>query len=215
MKLSACPAFIFDFDGTLVDSRADLATSMNYSLKKLGYPEKSFETLVSYIGGGRDEFIGLAFETDDSDLKERALGIFNKHYSEHCTDQTYLYPKAESVLNQLKEKSQLFILSNKPVSFIRPILNHFSLTDCFQEILGQYSLASVKPDPEGILHIIEKYKLKPERTYMIGDHHTDMEAGKNAGIQTIYCQYGFGSPSNTADPDHSISGLEEMLQFTC
>jgi len=204
-------ALIFDLDGTLIDSSKDLAAAMNHTLSSLGYKEKKQKTLASYIGDGLDIFLGRAFETDDKKLIAVAKPIFQKHYSENTVKHTYLFENVKETLEQFHTAGKLlFIFSNKPQDFIRPILDHFGISHCFTEMIGQYQFKNIKPHPEAIHYLLGKYKLDPSTTLMVGDNHTDIEAGHNAGIKTVFCSFGMGTRSEKVKADYEIGKFDEL-----
>ncbi|HXN06856.1 MAG TPA: HAD hydrolase-like protein, partial [Nitrospiria bacterium] len=121
---------IFDLDGTLLDTKGDLATSVNLCLTDLGYPAKAPETIYGYIGNGVRSLIGKAIGQESGAGFEHAISIFRKHYMEHLTDTTRFYPGVEEILQFFKEK-QKALVTNKPADYTRKIVDGLGIRDYF------------------------------------------------------------------------------------
>ncbi|MFQ5443740.1 MAG: HAD hydrolase-like protein, partial [Nitrospinales bacterium] len=113
--------FVFDFDGTLVDSKHDIAESVNHTLADLGYPQLPEETIISYIGDGVQTLLTRALAPHPFDDIPKAQDIFTKHYEKHLLDRTEFYPNCRETLNFFSQKKYA-IFSNKPTRFIKSIL---------------------------------------------------------------------------------------------
>ncbi|MBU1076623.1 MAG: HAD-IA family hydrolase [Spirochaetes bacterium] len=202
---------IFDLDGTLIDSFEDIADAINKMLAELHLPVRENEVIYSYIGVGLEYLIEKATAGSyDQKFLDNALAVFRKHYKGNMVNKTRCYPGVESVLRSLSKKDQLFILTNKNVEFSSAILKKLGILSLFKEVFGPPKTPRIKPDPAGIALIIEKYKSDTGSVYMIGDNYTDIEAGKNAGIRTVFCEYGRGILSEKAVPDFRIKEFKEL-----
>jgi len=185
---------IFDLDGTLIDSREDLATGVNLTRRDFHLPALSLETVVGYIGDGVRKLCERAFQDTGIPLEE-TLPVMKKHYGEHLLDKTLLYPGVADGLRELhRHGCDLAVVTNKPVEATRKILAGLQVVDQFREIVGNGSGFALKPDPAALLHILQITGCRPENTYMIGDHYTDLESGRHAGVKRIYATWGFGNP---------------------
>lgn len=124
---------------------------------------------------------------------------------------TRFYPSGREILDHFHDKKQA-ICSNKPEDFVRRILQSLDSMDCFDAILGGDSLKSKKPDPEGLLHLLDLFQCSPEQTVLIGDSPVDIEAGKRAGVVTCVVSFGFGDPKEitSAGPDCCVDHLSEL-----
>ncbi len=188
---------IFDLDGTLVDSRQDIATALNLTRNHYGLPPLPVETVTEYIGNGSRKLLerGLR-ELPNLNFKE-AMDRNGKFYLDHLTDQTTLYSGvSEGVVKLYEAGFKLAVLSNKAGVFTRKILSHFQLADYFCVILGGDDLRELKPHPEGILHAMKVSGADASSTWMVGDHSTDLEAAARGNVRSIFCNYGLG---NTGD----------------
>jgi phosphoglycolate phosphatase len=205
---------IFDLDGTLVDSGVDLANAINHARQIYQLPPRPVEEVIKYIGYGVDNLIRQSIpEMDATKFSELKL-IFQSYYAAHCTEATIMYPGVAETLQFYQHKRKA-IVSNKPYQFLISILNHLGIANHFQTIIGEDSCPWKKPAPEPLLLVSEQLSVAPERSVMIGDWITDMEAGKLAGMSTIGCLYGIGDPEEVIQyhPDYTIRTFSELQEI--
>ena len=220
-SLSASPAkglvarkislIVYDFDGTLVDTLFDIADAVNLSLNELGLRTLSRATIRKYVGKGVERLMAQSIDgTGYTDLP-RAVGLFRRHYSENQMNHTRFYPSGREILDHFRDKKQA-ICSNKPEDFVRRILESLKSLDYFDAILGGDSVESKKPDPEGLLHLLDRFQCSPEMAVLVGDSPVDIETGKRAGVYTCIVNYGVGNPKEiaSANPDCCIDHLSEL-----
>jgi phosphoglycolate phosphatase len=203
---------IFDLDGTLIDSRLDLANSVNYARTRLGMPILPNELIYSYVGDGASMLIRRAFgrEPSEAELHE-ALEIFLGHYRLHLLDNTVLYPGVLEALNALHSLT-LAVLTNKPVNPSNAILIGLGVKERFAVVYGGNSFEQKKPDPMGVHKILEETSISRERTLMVGDSRIDIQTGSNAQIATCGVTYGLASETVAeARPDFLIHDLRELV----
>ena len=211
MNKHSVSLIIYDFDGTLVDTLFDIADAVNLSLKGLGLRVLSRETIRKYVGKGVERLMGQAINgTGCADLP-LAVELFRKHYSKNLMNFTRFYPSGREILDHFCDKKQA-ICSNKPEEFVRRILGSLGSLDYFDAILGGDSLKSKKPDPEGLLYLLDRFQCSSAEAVMVGDSPVDIETGKRAGVYTCLVNYGFGDPKEIilAEPDCSIDHLSEL-----
>lgn len=182
---------LFDFDGTLLDSRKDLANAVNHARNRLGLEPLPVSLIASYIGNGVDVLLKKALHEVDDETRRIAKGYFKSHYEVHCTDETRLYPGVREVLDTFKNR-KLVLVSNKPQEFCHQIMEAVDIDHYFTLIMGEESCPTKKPDPGPILEALRQLNCPKEAACMIGDWTTDVEAGKKAGVHTIACLYGIG-----------------------
>ena len=206
--------FVFDFDGTLVDTKKDIADSVNRTLKELELRTLDRETLYTFIGKGVNHLMTRSLEGTGYDDLPRAIKIFMRHYEEHLMDQTDLFPNCRETLEHFAHKENT-ILSNKPTHFITQILDALDCRAPFSTIIGGDRMPAKKPDPGGLLHILEQHRMPPEETLMIGDSLVDVATGKRAGVKTCGVTYGHAGRESleSAQPDWIIDDLSELKQF--
>ncbi len=205
---------VFDFDGTLVDTKKDIADAVNRTLKELGLRTLDREVLYTFIGKGVNHLMTRSLEGTGCNDLPRAIDAFMKHYEAHLMDHTHLFPNCRETLEHFSHKANT-ILSNKPTRFITQILDALDCRTPFSTILGGDSMPAKKPDPGGLHHILEQHRVRPEATLMIGDSLVDVETGKRAGVKTCGVTYGHAGRATleTAQPDWIIDDLLELKQF--
>ena len=205
---------VFDFDGTLVDTKKDIADSVNRTLKELELRTLDREVLYTFIGKGVNHLMTRSLEGTGCDDLPRAIDAFMKHYEAHMMDQTGLFPNCRETLEHFFHKENT-ILSNKPTRFITQILDALDCRAPFSTIIGGDRMPAKKPDPGGLHHILEQHRVRPEETLMIGDSLVDIATGKRAGVKTCGVTYGHAGRESleTAQPDWIIDDLSELKQF--
>lgn len=203
---------IFDLDGTLADTRADLATGINLMRAHYGLPPVSMEIVESYIGDGVRKLVERSLQGADVNVDE-ALALNRKFYAEHMLGETALYPGVAEGLEKLSGAGHaLAVLSNKPGDPSRVILNHLGVDGLFFRIIGGGDVPNLKPAPDGIIALMEESGVLPENTWMLGDHHTDLEVAHNAGVKSGFVTYGIGHPGEFS-ADQVWNGFAELVEF--
>jgi phosphoglycolate phosphatase len=205
---------VFDFDGTLVDTKKDIADSVNRTLQELELPTLDRETLYTLIGKGVNHLMTQTLKQVGFDDLPRAIDVFMRHYEAHLMDQTNLFPNCRETLDHFSQKENT-ILSNKPTRFITRILDALDWRAPFSTIIGSDLMAENKPDPGGLHHILEQHGVRPEEALMIGDSLVDIATGKRAGVRTCGVTYGHAGRESlaTAQPDWIIDDLSELKQL--
>ncbi len=205
---------IFDLDGTLVDTRRDLANSVNFALNALNLPALQIEEVMSYVGDGLKKLLDRSLPKDGLENIGEVIDIFREHYREHCLDFSGFYPDVVNILNYFQDK-KMTVVSNKPEEFTRLILEGLRIADFFEIILGGDSLPLMKPDPGPILHILDKLNASNEKTAIVGDGTTDIEAGKAANILTCAVTYGLKEKEVLLkiEPDFIIDDIVELKKI--
>ncbi|MBL8029588.1 MAG: HAD-IA family hydrolase [Fibrobacteres bacterium] len=180
---------IFDLDGTLIDSAADLCSSVNFGRRKFDLPELSLKTVASFVGDGITNLIIRSFK-DTGVTVEEALPIVAAHYKVHSMDTTRPYPGVAETLPLLKQK--MCIVTNKPEGFVPAMLKSFGIYHYFEFVIGGDSLPNRKPHPSVGYYAAEKLGLKTTEIAVVGDHCADLELAINCSMQSIFCNYGIG-----------------------
>lgn len=184
---------IFDLDGTLVDSLADLAEAVNYALSQFNFPVHPLESFRYFVGNGVPKLIERALPEDNRSQEqiEQTKEIFGTYYNMHCTDKTRPYDGIEKLLADLKRQGiKLAVASNKSDEFARLIVKHF-FGDTFDCVSGGKADIPKKPAPDIVFGIMKELGVSAEDTYFIGDSNVDMFTAQNAGIKSIGCLWGF------------------------
>ena len=203
--------FVYDFDGTLVDTFADIANSVNLALAEMNIQSLSRETIRRNIGSGVVNLMSRSLEGSGCDDVEMAVSFFQKHYNNHLLDQTKLYPNGREVVEHFSKKKNA-ILSNKPISFVEKILIELNFLSLFDSVLGGDSLSERKPNPMGLQLLMTNLNCPVKEVLMIGDSAIDIETGKNAGVLTCGVTYGLGNPVSlhNSKPDYLIDNLSNL-----
>ena len=202
---------VFDLDGTLADTKQDLAQSVNAMREHLGLGPLPLEAVTSYVGHGVTVLIkrALGNHTPDGEV-EKGIAFFLDYYAHHLLDNTIAYPGVREALEGLGNR-KLAILTNKPTRFSREIITGLGLTPYFFEIYGGDSFPLKKPDPMGIKTLMNHVSISAEKTLIVGDSDTDVLTGRNAGVWTCGVTYGFGSQSlEEAGPDLLLDNLRDL-----
>ncbi|PLX78480.1 MAG: phosphoglycolate phosphatase [Desulfuromonas sp.] len=191
MPLSDPPydALLFDLDGTLVDSLPDLRTAANLLRSDLELPPLDLEAVKSCVGDGARMLVQRALPTGE--FTEHRLQKFLAYYAEHLAEGTTPYHGVRPMLDQLRHLP-LAVVTNKPHDLTCLLLDQLGLSGCFQIVIGGDSCPQKKPSPEPLNAALAALECRPEQALMIGDHHTDLRAGRAAGTRTCFCSWGYG-----------------------
>src|SRR3972149_7202668 len=202
---------IFDLDGTLIDSKKDIAQAANHTLQVLGLPGLAEDIIYTFVGEGIKKLLEQCLGRDDHDLLERAWQIFCEYYRQHLLDNTVLFPGVKEILERFWFLDKI-IISNKPDQFCFPVLEGLGIRSYFKMVLGGDSLPHRKPDPASIHLVIQKFALRPKQVMIVGDSGIDIECGKRASIYTCGVSYGFRRKEELeeAEPDFLIDHIEEL-----
>ena len=185
---------VFDLDGTLIDSRHDLAGAVNYMRGSMGLEALSAERVVSFVGNGIINLVRRSVADAEVDFDE-ALRRMKRYYADHLVDTTCLYPGVSAGLKELKESGiTLAVLSNKPTAASAKILDRLGVAGFFSDIIGGDGNYPLKPEPDALLALQAKYGFDASSCWMFGDHYTDLEAARRAGFRRALARYGFGDP---------------------
>ena len=203
---------IFDLDGTLIDSRVDLANSVNHTRLQMGLSSLPPELIFTYIGDGAAMLVQRALgEGVQEEGVKAALTIFMDHYKQHLLDHTGLYPDVANTLSSLSHL-RLAVLSNKPVGPSTTILEGLQVRDQFVRIYGGDSFEQKKPHPMGIEQILKDTGITKERALMVGDSRIDVTTGQNAGVATCGVTYGLASDTlRGLNPNFLIHQFSKLI----
>jgi phosphoglycolate phosphatase len=204
---------IFDLDGTLIDSRLDLANAVNATRHHMGMAPLENPRVCSYVGNGAPVLIRRALGDQASESQiAAALDYFLRYYGEHKLDYTTLYPGVRETLDRLRAAGRkMAVLTNKPVRVSRAILEGLGTGAYFFQVYGGNSFAFKKPHPVGVETLMREAGVSADRTVMVGDSSVDVETARNAGVAVCGVTYGF-QPETLLDPapDWKIDRIEEL-----
>jgi phosphoglycolate phosphatase len=208
---------IFDLDGTLIDSKLDLAHSVNAMLAHMGREAHVHETIFSFIGDGAAMLVRRALGEGVGDAEvAKGLDYFLSYYRAHMLDNTVAYPGVREALAELAadstgEARSMAVLTNKPVVFSRAILDGLGLGPYFRFVYGGNSFERKKPDPMGVEVLLRDLQAAPCETMMVGDSDVDVKTARNAGVFACGVSYGFGLEGlRVHPPDLMLDSLAEL-----
>lgn len=182
---------IFDLDGTIADTIADLGDAVNYGLRELGYPVHDYEQYKQMVGNGAAVLCQRALPDGCTNDADRLHELFSSYYAEHYLDKTKLYDGIYGVIHELSESGvRLAVATNKPQDFARKLIASLLPDINFEAVLGGCSERPKKPDRAIIDEILSLYD-KDMTAYMIGDSNVDVQTARNAEIRFIGCEWGF------------------------
>lgn len=208
---------IFDLDGTLIDSKLDLAHAVNATRAHMGLSDLPHPLVFSYVGNGAPTLIRRSLGPEASDAQvQQALDFFLAYYRDHMLDYTTLYPGVADTLDVLLESGKrMAVLTNKPVRISKAILSGLGLKRHFFQIYGGNSFEQKKPHPIGIETLLSEAGMGAENAMMIGDSAVDIQTARNAGIKACGVTYGFQPETLAAEPpDFLIDRFEDLAVVT-
>ena len=218
----ACDLLVFDLDGTLIDSRQDLANSVNATLASLHLPLLPHDRIAGFIGDGASVLLQRSLEASlppGESIQDRmasAFPFFLDYYRSHKLDHTYVYAGVHTALRTLRESATdvlMAVLTNKPYRPSRQICDALGLAPYFFQNYGGDSFATKKPDPTGMHVLIEEASdrlgraIPLSRVVLIGDSHVDVRTARAAGVRVLGCSYGL-------DPDGLLAAHPDAIAAT-
>ena len=183
---------VFDLDGTLVDSRQDLAEATNRLILEHGGQPLDQEAVVHMVGEGVEKLVGRAFRAAGLSVPEGAAPRFLELYGERLLVHTRAYPGVPEALEALAHLTSLAVLTNKPRDLSEAILAGLGLATFFGQVLGGDGPWGRKPDPEGLRRLMSDFDVLVEETLLVGDSKIDLQTARAAGTSIALARYGFG-----------------------
>ncbi len=207
---------IFDLDGTLIDSKLDLAHAVNATRRHMSMPELEHERVYSYVGNGAPVLIRRALGEAATEAQvQEALEFFLEYYREHYLDYTVLYPDVKESLDRFRDAGKrMAVLTNKPVGISKAIIDGLGVHAHFFQVYGGNSFDFKKPHPAGVEALLRESGIAASRALMIGDSSVDMQTARNAGIASAGVTYGF-APESLSDPkpDQLFDSMPELAAW--
>ena len=209
---------IFDLDGTLLDTIADLAGATNYALTQLSYPTHDTDAIRTFVGNGINKLLERALpaneQTEENVMRMRSY--FVPYYDAHNADLSSPYPGIEVLLQSLQEKGiGIAVASNKYQEATTKLVKHYFPTIQFAEVLGQRENIPVKPHPTIVFDILNKTGINKKDVLYVGDSGVDMQTAQNAEVDAIGVTWGFRSRTEleTFHPLGIIDKAEELMDY--
>ena len=213
-RFAGVRALIFDLDGTLIDSKLDLAISVNATLRHMGRKPLSDEAIFGYVGNGAQVLVERALgDGVTREEIEKGHAFFLAYYRAHMLDNTVAYPGVREGLELLKGRD-LAVLTNKPVRFSEAILAGLGFASYFRYVYGGNSFATKKPDPEGVNTLLANFGRSPREAIMVGDSDVDVRTARNSGTWAVGMSYGLGLEGMRAHPpDLMLDSLAQLPHY--
>lgn len=208
-------ACFFDLDGTLIDSRADLAATVNHTRRDLGLAELATDEVLAFVGHGAKYLLAHAIP-EKADAVETLWEIFQSHYAEHMIESVTLYPGVRETLDELAARGwKLGINTSKPAFATQALLERFDLVRLFNgAVVAGGDCTEFKPSPLPLRQCAERmggHRLSPD-DWMVGDSAVDLRCAENAGISGAFCTFGFGRLED-ARYTVKIDRIDELLLY--
>ena len=215
--LEAYQAYLFDLDGTLIDTAPDINVALNYALRQFGLTEVTEDHTRHWIGHGGRVLIAEALKHQkvDEQQAEEMLPIFLDHYSEHHADLSLPYPTVVETLEVLKNNgAKLAVVTNKVARLSEQILDTLDMSRYFDVIVCGDTASAPKPDPAPVHYALDAMNMRNTGTLFVGDSNTDVLAARAAETEIVCVDYGYnqGQDVSTLAVDGVISSFRELLQ---
>ncbi len=183
---------IFDLDGTILYTLVDLKNSMNFTLKKFGFPERTLDEVRRFVGNGiRNLIIRAAPKGTDEKTIDEMFEVFNEHYAVHCNDNTKSYDGIDELLKKLKEqKVKTAVVSNKADYAVQTLVKKY-FDGLFDYAVGEKQGVRKKPCPDSVNEVLRVLDTPKEAAVYIGDSEVDVATAKNAQMDCIAVDWGF------------------------
>lgn len=185
-------AIVFDLDGTLLDTLADLAASTNYALRSCGMPEHSIDDVRRFVGNGVRMLMTRAVPDGESNPRfDEAFSVFRQHYMQHCLDTTCPYPGIMDALARLKEKGMMLaIVSNKMQAATEELRQHF-FSQYIDVAIGESAAIRKKPAPDTVNEALRLLGISHDETIYVGDSDVDIDTARAAMMPCASVLWGF------------------------
>jgi phosphoglycolate phosphatase len=212
---------LFDLDGTLIDSRTDLANSINLMLADLNRPPLDESIVGGFVGDGVRVLVHRCLTATDLNhqppaeaLHANGIALMHGHYEEEMLKTTRLYPQVAETLAAFSDKLKA-VVTSKEVRFTKIILDHFDIARYFDAIVGGDTTPARKPDPGPVLEALRLLGgVSATDAVMVGDSENDINAGRGAGVQTCGVTFGFRTADQLREsaPNVMIDRFDQLIE---
>lgn len=212
----AYAAYLFDLDGTLVDTAPDLMRALNHVLGDAGLPLVDEAKTRHWVGHGVRAMLNAALEHHDADASTARLdALFDAclaYYGEHIADHSVPYPAVVDTLDGLARRVPLAVVTNKPTDLSERLLDALDLRRFFASVVGRGSTPNHKPDAEPALYACDQLGVEPREALFVGDSATDVKCARAAGCDVVLYRYGYnhGQDPDTLDADAVVDSLAAL-----
>jgi len=216
-RVPAYAAYLFDLDGTLVDTAPDLMRALNHVLDDAGLPLVEEAMTRHWVGHGVRAMLSAAFEHHDAEMSEARIdGLFEAclaYYGEHIADFSEPYPTVVETLNTLAQRASLGVVTNKPADLSERLLEALDLRRFFGAVVGRGSTRNHKPHAEPALAACRKLDVVPRDALFVGDSATDVACARAAGCDVVLYRHGYnhGQDPDTLGADGVVDSFAALL----
>jgi len=209
-------AYLFDLDGTLVDTAPDINAALNHSLTRFDLPPVAAALTRHWVGHGSRTLIGEALRHHGAahvDI-DQLLEPFLDYYEAHLANHSRIYPGVTETLDVLRAQgARLAVVTNKSRRLTHPLLAQIGLAEYFELVICGDTASAPKPDPAPVRYCLDHFGLGPESAVIVGDSNTDVQAGRAAGIAVVCVRDGYnhGIDVTTLDVDAVIDHFDELV----
>jgi phosphoglycolate phosphatase len=201
---------IFDLDGTLVDSAADITNAVNYAFEPYNMEPVTNAEVIGLVGEGSVRLIEKISKTRNVDVQKNVvISRFVEYYSSHLTDYTQTYPEVRETLMGL-EQYRKAVVSNKFSAFSGKVIDALDLSSFFDMIVSGDTLPERKPSPEPIRYVLSSLNIGADETIIVGDSVVDVETGRASSVRTVAVTYGYGQNGFWQKADFVIDTFSEL-----
>jgi phosphoglycolate phosphatase len=200
----------FDLDGTLIDSRRDLAGAANALIVERGGMPLSEDAVGRMVGDGAAALVRRAFAATGLTVDEASLTRFLALYDTRLLETTRPYRGIIESLRAIEHQAVLAVLTNKPLAPTRKLLAELQLAPFFATVVGGDGPFPRKPDPQGLHHLMHQHHVPPGRTILVGDSPIDAATARAAGAAFCAARYGFGAHGASVDADASVHDAADL-----
>ena len=208
--------YIFDLDGTILDTLTDLWRAVNYTMRKFGYPTLEKNEVADRTGNGIARLVRLSLpEGVDEDTQKSALAIFKQYYVEHCDDNTKPYEHIKDVIGTLKESgAKCAVISNKADEAVQKLTKDY-FDGSFDIVMGQKDGVRQKPYPDEAESVLKELGVEKQDAVYIGDSEVDVQTAQNAGLDLIAVSWGFRGKARLVECGANviIDTPEQILEY--
>lgn len=207
---------IFDLDGTLLNTIADLGTAVNYALERNGFPEHPLNAYNMMVGNGVRRLIERAIPSENrsDETINRLLAAFREYYDEHLCDRTEPYPGIVPLLTELRSRDiAVAVASNKYESAVKRLISHYFRDVSFAAVCGNIDGYPPKPDPSIVFRVLSEAPSPKAEVLYVGDSAVDVETARRACVDSVAVGWGFRPMHEltSANPTHIITAPAELL----
>ncbi|APJ04962.1 HAD family hydrolase [Silvanigrella aquatica] len=211
--------FFFDLDGTLEDSRDDMANAVNAVREKLELPLRDTKDLKKYVNKGMHELYENCFDdylSDNMNYKlkyENLKNYYEQYYFENICILSKCYDEIPNTLKELSKENKVFVITNKPEKHSRELLKKLDLAKYITDVMGGDSCSEMKPSPMPLKIVAEQhgFSFSKNKAFMIGDSAGDIQAGHAFQATTVWCSWGYNSEPGSLAPQITVNSPKDLL----